>query len=59
MVIMLHKFIFKFTEYEYTHRIDDTLFEKQSWAVCIINKQLILDGLIRAIPQLIESNQLM
>jgi len=28
MVIMLHKFIFKFTEYEYTHSIDDILFEK-------------------------------
>jgi len=28
MVIMLHKFIFKFTEYEYTHGIDDTLLEK-------------------------------
>jgi len=28
VVIMFHKFIFKFTEYEYTHSIDDTLFEK-------------------------------
>jgi len=28
MVIMLHKFIFKFTEYEYMYNIDDTLFEK-------------------------------
>jgi len=28
MVIMLYKFIFKFTEYEYMRSINDTLFEK-------------------------------
>jgi len=28
MIIMLYKLIFKFTEYEYVHSIDDTLVEK-------------------------------